>query len=486
MSTSGSRIQKLHGLLADKKISAAELSAAYTAAVHQHNGELGALVCHTDDAAKAAAMAADKRIAEGGDFPLLCGIPMALKDNISTTGLPTTCCSKILEGYRPIFDATLWTKLQAQGAVLLGKANMDEFAMGSSNESSCYFPARNPHDTGCVAGGSSGGAASAVAANLAAYAIGSDTGGSIRQPASFCGIVGFKPTYGRVSRFGLIAYGSSLDQMGPLAASVEDAAIVYSAIAGYDLMDSTSANQPLDKIDLSGDLKGVKIALPREYMDGVNPEIKAAIHAAAKVYESLGAVVEEVSLPSVSYSLPVYYILACAEASSNLSRYDGIRYGYKTENYSDLDEMVSKTRTEGFGKEVQRRILLGNYVLSAGYYDAYYKKAQMLRRVIIRDFDRLFEGYDAILTPTVPSTAFALGAAPSDPVETYLTDICTVTANIAGLPGISLPCGMDCKGMPIGMQLMTKRFDDARLLKIAHGYETHCGEVCKRVDYLNI
>ncbi len=480
-----SRIRGLHELLAAKKISAAELTKAYRSAIEKHNEALGAYVSTSFETAEKAAEQADKRIAQGDELPLLWGIPMALKDNISTTGLSTTCCSKILSGYTPIYDATLWERLKAQGAVLLGKTNMDEFAMGSSTETSCYFPARNPHDPTRVAGGSSGGSASSVAANLAAYSIGSDTGGSIRQPASFCGIVGFKPTYGRVSRYGLIAYASSLDQMGPLAPTVEDAAIIYSAIAGYDPKDSTSSQLPVSPVDLSGDIRGLKIALPQEYISGVGEEAKAAILAAVKTYESLGAIVEEISLPSASYSLPVYYILACAEASSNLARYDGIRYGYKAEQYTDLDDMVCKTRTQGFGKEVQRRILLGNYVLSAGYYDAYYKKAQNLRRVIIRDIENIFEKYDAILTPTVPSTAFELGFAPSDPVETYLTDICTVTANIAGLPGISLPCGTDSKGLPIGMQLMAKRFEDSRLLKIAHAYEQAAGEVCKKIDLLN-
>ncbi len=466
------KIARLHELIADKKISCTELTTQYLAAAEKENAALNAYVKTTPETALETAARVDAKIAAGEAIGLLEGIPMTLKDNISTKGIETNCCSKILEGYVPIYDATVWNLLKRQNAVLLGKANMDEFAMGSSCETSCYGGAKNPHDVSRVAGGSSGGVASAVSGNLAAYGLGSDTGGSIRQPASFCGIVGFKPTYGTVSRYGLIAYASSFDQIGPLTQSVEDASLVYDAISAQDPMDSTSSGRKeLTLPSLGNSIRGKKIGVVKEYFEGVRPDVQKALQGAMDVFRSLGAEIVELSMPSVRYSLPVYYILACAEASSNLGRYDGIRYGYQTEHYADRNEMVCKTRSEGFGAEVKRRILLGTYVLSAGYYDAYYKKAQTLRGTIVKAFDDTFGKCDVILAPTVPMTAFPEHYAAKDPVETYLTDICTVPVNIAGLPGISVPCGFGDDGMPVGMQLLGPKFTEAALLNVAAQYE---------------
>ena len=466
------KIARLHGLLSEKKISCTELTKAYLGAIEKDNGALNAYVKVTPEAALETAARVDAKIASGEPLAPLEGIPMTLKDNISTRDIETTCCSKMLENYVPIYDATVWSLLKKQNAVLLGKANMDEFAMGSSCETSCFGGAKNPHDTSRVAGGSSGGAASAVSGNLAVYGLGSDTGGSIRQPASFCGIVGFKPTYGTVSRYGLIAYASSFDQIGPITQSVEDAALVYDAISAYDEMDSTSSGrkEPVCPA-LGNEIRGKKIGIVKEYFDGVRPDVNDALQKAMDTFRSLGAEIVEFSMPSVKYSLPVYYILACAEASSNLGRYDGIRYGYQTEHYTDRNDMVCKTRSEGFGAEVKRRILLGTYVLSSGYYDAYYKKAQNLRGTIVRAFDEAFAKCDVILAPTVPMTAFPEHYAAKDPVETYLTDICTVPVNIAGLPGISIPCGFGSDGMPVGMQLLGPKFSEASLLNVANRYE---------------
>ena len=470
---SESVIAKLHSRLVNKEISCKELTQQYIDAANRDNGELNAYVTMTPEAALETAERVDKKIAAGEEISLLEGIPMTLKDNISTDGIRTTCCSKILEDYTPIYDATVWKILKSQNSVLLGKTNMDEFAMGSSCETSYFGGARNPHNTGHVAGGSSGGVASAVGGNIAVYGLGSDTGGSIRQPASFCGIVGMKPTYGSVSRFGLIAYASSLDQIGPITTSVEDAAIVYDAISEYDVMDSTSQGRKgeLTCTTLRNDIKGMKIGIAREYMEGIREDVRAALEEAIEVYRSLGAEIVYFDLPALKYALPVYYIIACAEASSNLGRYDGIRYGYKAENYRDVNDMIKKTRSTGFGEEVKRRILLGTYVLSSGYYDAYYKKAQNLRGKIVQSFKNAFGLCDVILAPTVPMTAFENGHAVSDPVETYLTDICTVPVNICGLPGISVPCGFDGKGMPIGMQLIGDSFCEAKILNAAWQYE---------------
>ncbi len=466
-------IAKIHNMLAQKEISCAELTKEYLNRIESDNAALKAYVCVTADEALKTAEAVDKKIAAGGEIGLLEGVPMSLKDNMSTKGISTTCCSKILTGYKPIYDATVWELLKAQNAVMLGKTNMDEFAMGSSCETSYYGGAANPFNTNHVSGGSSGGAASAVSGNLAAYSLGSDTGGSIRQPASFCGVVGLKPTYGAVSRYGLIAYASSLDQIGPVAKTVEDAAIVFDAISKPDKRDSTclGAKGGDTFSQLGSDIKGMKIGIAREYLDGVRDDVKEAVLAAAEVYKSLGAEIVYFDLPVIKYALPVYYIIACAEASSNLGRYDGIRYGYKTEHYNGTHDMICRTRSEGFGEEVKRRILLGTYVLSAGYYDAYYKKATDLRGTIIRAFNDAFASCDVILAPTVPMTAFEKGHAVSDPIETYLTDICTVPVNIAGLPGVSVPCGFNSKGMPIGMQLIGKSFGEAQILNAAYHYQ---------------
>ncbi len=470
---SESKIRQFHTMLESKEISCRELTQSYIDAIEKDNAALNAYVTATPDTALQTADAVDRKIAAGEPISLLEGIPMTLKDNISTEGIRTTCCSKILEDYTPIYDATVWKLLRSQNAVLLGKTNMDEFAMGSSCETSYFGGAKNPHNTGYVAGGSSGGVASAVGGNIAVYGLGSDTGGSIRQPASFCGIVGLKPTYGAVSRFGLIAYASSFDQIGPLTTTVEDTAIVFDAISAYDTMDSTSQGRKGAPVcdTLKKDIKGMKIGIAREYLDGIRDDVKQAIENAAEVYRSLGAEIVYFDLPALKYALPVYYILACAEASSNLGRYDGIRYGYKAEAYSDVNDMIKKTRSTGFGEEVKRRILLGTYVLSSGYYDAYYKKAQNLRGTIVNAFKNAFAACDVILAPTVPTTAFENGHAVSDPIETYLTDICTVPVNIAGLPGVSVPCGYDAKGLPIGMQIIGNTFDEARILNAAWQYE---------------
>ena len=465
-------IAKIHEMLVGKQLSCAELTKSYLDEIDKSNSELNAYVNVTPDEAMKTAEAVDKKIAAGEEIGMLEGVPMTLKDNISTKGIETTCCSKILTGYKPIYDATVWELLQNQNAVMLGKTNMDEFAMGSSCETSYFGGAANPFNTNHVAGGSSGGVSSAVGGNIAAYGLGSDTGGSIRQPASFCGVVGLKPTYGAVSRYGLIAYASSLDQIGPITKSVEDAAVVFDAISKQDKRDSTSKGSAKATFDtLDNDIKGMKIGIAREYLDGVRDDVKEAVLEAAKVYESLGAEIVYFDLPILKFALPVYYIIACAEASSNLGRYDGIRYGYKTEHYNGTHDMICRTRSEGFGEEVKRRILLGTYVLSAGYYDAYYKKAQNLRGTIISAFNKAFESCDVILAPTVPMTAFEKGNAISDPIETYLTDICTVPVNIAGLPGVSIPCGFNKNGMPIGMQLIGKSFGEAEILNAAYKYQ---------------
>lgn len=479
------KIAETGRLLREKELSCTELTQQYLNQIDAVNQDLNAYVTVTGEKALETAKKVDQKIAAGETLSPLEGIPMTLKDNISTKGIETTCCSNILKGYKPIYNATVWDILQEQNAVLLGKTNMDEFAMGSSCETSCFGGARNPHNLKHVAGGSSGGVASAVGGNIAVYGLGSDTGGSIRQPASFCGIVGMKPTYGAVSRFGLIAYASSLDQIGPVTTSVEDAAIVYDAVSLYDKRDSTSQGRkgaPATDT-LKNDIKGMKIGIAREYMDGVRDDVRKAIEDAVEVYESLGAEIVYFDLPALKYALPVYYILACAEASSNLGRYDGIRYGYKTPKYMDVNDMICKTRSEGFGKEVQRRILLGTYVLSAGYYDAYYKKAQNLRGSIVKAFQKAFDQCDVILAPTVPMTAFECGKAVSDPIETYLTDICTVPINIAGLPAVSVPCGFNAKGMPIGMQVIGNSFCEGKVLNAAWQYENAArGDVFKSAE----
>ena len=470
MQSNFSQIRKINRMLSSKEISCEELTRKYLDSIEKENPDLLAYVTVTGESALDTARKVDKKIQRGDSLLPLEGIPMTLKDNICTRGIETTCCSNMLRGYYPIYDATVWELLQNQNAVLLGKTNMDEFAMGSTCETSCFGGAKNPHNLGHVAGGSSGGGASAVAGNLAAFALGSDTGGSIRQPASFCGIVGLKPTYGSVSRYGLIAYASSFDQIGPITTCVEDAALVYDAICVQDNMDSTCVGGQPASQSLTNDIRGMKIGIVKEYFDGVRDDIRETLEKAIQVYRDLGAEILSFSMPEIQHGLPVYYILSCAEASSNLGRYDGIRYGYKTEHYNDIHEMICKTRSEGFGEEVKHRILLGTYVLSAGYYDAYYKKAQNVRGLIVKAFQNLFSQCDVILAPTVPITAFPNNSA-KDPVETYHTDICTVPVNIAGLPAISLPCGTDSHGLPIGLQLIGNSFEEATLLNAAYQYE---------------
>lgn len=471
------KISKIHEMLLSKQCSCTELTKSYLAEIEKSNTELNAYITVTGEQALKTAEEVDKKISNGDEIGLLEGVPMTLKDNISTKNIETTCASKMLKGYKPIYDATVWENLKSQNAVILGKTNMDEFAMGSSCETSYFGATKNPFDTKHVAGGSSGGVASAVSANIAVYGLGSDTGGSIRQPASFCGVVGLKPTYGAVSRYGLIAYASSLDQIGPVTKSVEDASIVFDAISKYDEKDSTSKGYNGNTFaTLNNDIKGKKIGIAKEYLDGVHDDVKEAVLKATEVYKSMGAEIVYFDLPELKFALPVYYIIACAEASSNLGRYDGIRFGYKTEHYNGTHDMVCRTRSEGFGEEVKRRILLGTYVLSAGYYDAYYKKAQNLRGTIVKAFNRAFEKCDVILAPTAPMTAFELGRAVADPVETYQTDICTVPVNIAGLPAVSIPCGFNTNGMPIGMQIIGKSFGEAEILNVAYKYQQVMGE----------
>ena len=420
------------------------------------------------------AKAVEAALGRGEALSPLAGVPMALKDNICTRGLKTSCASKILGDFVPPYDATLVERLQAAGGVLLGKLNMDEFAMGSTSETSWYGPTRNPWDLERVPGGSSGGAAAAVAAGECWYAVGSDTGGSIRQPASYCGVTGMKPTYGTVSRYGLIAYASSLDQMGPLARSAADCAAVLDLVMGRDRRDGTSLDVPAGGLlaSLTGDIRGMRIGLPADcFGEGLDGEVRAAVLAAAQVLRDRGAVVEECALPIMQYVVPTYYIIACAEASSNLSRFDGVKYGWRAEGYEDLTDLYNKTRTEGFGSEVKRRILLGTFVLSTGYYDAYYKKALQVKALIKRAYDEAFGTYDLLLTPVAPTTAPRLGESLSDPLKMYLSDIYTVPLNLAGLPGLSMPCGFDARGLPIGAQLIGPALGEARVLNAAHAFQ---------------
>ena len=471
-----STIYEYAELLKQKKLSSVELTKQYLARIEKADAQIGSYITVCPDDALAAAGKADERIAKG-EATLLTGIPVGIKDNICTEGITTTCASKMLYNFVPPYDATVTKRLKNEGAVILGKLNMDEFAMGSSTESSYFKKTKNPYDLTRVPGGSSGGSAASVSADLAPYALGSDTGGSIRQPAAFCGNVGLKPTYGLVSRFGLIAFASSLDQIGSFTKDVTDCAIVLNAIAGYDKMDSTSVDA--DKTDytkaLGLPLKGMKVGVPKQYLEsGIQSEIREAVENAIKVYEMLGAECEECSLPLSKFALPAYYLISSAEASSNLARFDGIKYGYRAEEYHGLTDLYEITRSEGFGEEVKRRIMLGTYALSSGYYDAYYKKAQQVRGLIKRDFAACFEKYDVLLTPTTPTTAYKFGEK-SDPVAMYMGDICTVAVNIAGLPAISIPAGLDKKGMPIGIQLIANSFEERKLLTAAFAYERETG-----------
>jgi aspartyl-tRNA(Asn)/glutamyl-tRNA(Gln) amidotransferase subunit A len=464
-------IGELAGLLAAKKLSSVELTEHFLARLARFNPDLNALITLTADAARAQAAAADRRRAAGESTPLL-GIPLIHKDIFCTQGVRTSCGSRILDNFVSPYDATVVSRLAEAGAVMLGKANMDEFAMGSSNETSYYGPVKNPWDLGKVPGGSSGGSAAALSAGLCAFATGTDTGGSIRQPAALTGIVGIKPTYGRVSRYGMIAFASSLDQAGTFTRTAADAAWVLGAMAGFDPRDSTSVDAPVPDYakTLDAPLKGLKIGLLREFFEGLEPRNAALIHAALAEYRKLGAVTQEVSLPSLPLSVPTYYVVAPAECSSNLSRFDGVRFGYRCQNPKDLMDLYKRSRGEGFGAEVKRRIMTGTYVLSAGYYDAYYLKAQKVRQLITDDFRRAFEAVDVLIGPTTPTPAFANGAKVDDPITMYLNDIYTIGANLAGLPAISLPCGF-VDQLPVGLQLVGPHFAEGKLLNAAHGYQ---------------
>jgi aspartyl-tRNA(Asn)/glutamyl-tRNA(Gln) amidotransferase subunit A len=471
----------IHGareLLLKGDISAKELTQAIIDRVAEVDNTVKAYVSLTPEIALKSAGEADERLSlyrhgKSDSVPPLLGIPAAIKDVICTQGVHTTCGSRMLENFVPPYDATVMEKLKAQGLVLLGKTNMDEFAMGSSTENSAFFTTRNPWDTDRVPGGSSGGSAAAVSADECLYALGSDTGGSIRQPAGLCGMVGMKPTYGRVSRYGLVAFASSLDQIGPLTKDVHDCALVLSAISGYDASDSTSLDVPVPDFEgaLMTDLEGLRVGVPREYMvEGIDADVEKAVREALSVIEGLGATVGEVSLPHTDYAVPTYYIIAPAEASANLARYDGVKYGLSDREGADMWESYRRTRQRGFGAEVKRRIMLGTYALSAGYYDAYYVKAQKVRTLIRQDFDRAFEEWDVLAMPVSPTPAFRIGEKSDDPLQMYLSDIFTISLNLAGLPGMSVPCGLS-DGLPVGLQLIGKALDEAMLLRVGYAYE---------------
>ena len=467
-------VHELQDKLENKEITVTDITKAYIENIKKKEEKIGAFVTILEDEALKNAEEIQNKIESGEIKNSLAGIPIGIKDNICTKGVKTTCSSKMLENFISPYDATVMEKINAENMVMLGKLNMDEFAMGGSTEYSYFHVTRNPWNLNKVPGGSSGGSAAAVAANLVPWSLGSDTGGSIREPASFCGVVGLKPTYGLVSRYGLVAFASSLDQIGPITKDVKDCAMLLNVIAGHDERDSTSAN--VEKQDyvkaLRNNVKGLKIGIPKEFFgEGINQEVKESLEKAIEKYKELGAEVEECSLDIAKYSLAAYYIIACAEASSNLGRFDGIRYTYRTKEFSNLKELYKKTRSEGFGPEVKRRIILGTYVLSSGYYDAYYKKAQKVRTLVMNEFKKAFEKYDILLTPTSPTVAFDIGSKSNNPLEMYLADICTVSVNIAGLPGISIPCGQDKEGMPIGMQLIGKRFDESTILNAAYTFE---------------
>lgn len=458
----------------NKEVSAVELTKASLERIKSLDEKLGAFNSTTEDTALETAKKVDEKVAKGEELPLLAGVPLALKDNMNLVGSRTTASSKILENFVSPYNATVTQKLLDNLVPIVGKANLDEFAMGSSNENSAFKKVHNPWNLNKVPGGSSGGSAASVAACEATLALGSDTGGSIRLPASFCGIVGMKPTYGKVSRYGLIAFASSLDQIGPFSRTVEDSAALLEVISGYDKHDSTSLKLPVENYrnSLNNDIKGMKIGVVKELMkEGLTPDVEKALQSAINTYKSLGAEIVEISLPNLKHSIGIYYILATAECSSNLARFDGVRYGHRTENASNLLEMYCKSRAEGFGPEVKRRIMLGTYALSSGYYDAYYKKAQQMRRVVTEDFLKAFAQVDALISPTCPNTAFDLGARTEDPLAMYLTDIATISANLAGIPAISIPAGFDSDGMPIGLQIMTPQLTEAKLFNISYKFE---------------
>ena len=461
-------VHELVDKLKKNEITSEDIVKSYSKRIAEKEKDVQAFVTVTTDTAMEKSKNTDREKSK------LAGIPIGIKDNLCTKGVKTTCSSKMLENFIAPYNATVVEKLENEGIISLGKLNMDEFAMGASTEYSAFKTTKNPWDLQTVPGGSSGGSAAAVASNMVPWALGSDTGGSIRQPSAFCGVVGLKPTYGLVSRYGLVAFASSLDQIGPIAKDVEDCAILLNVIAGYDEKDSTSVNMP--KKDYTNSLvknvKGLKIGVPKEFLgEGINEEVKKSIENAIEEYKKLGAEVEECSLDIANQALATYYIIACAEASSNLGRFDGIRYGYRTKNFETLKDIYKNSRSEGFGAEVKRRIILGTYVLSSWYYDAYYKKAQKLRTIIKQEFETLFKKYDVLITPTSPTVAYKIGTKSNNPLEMYLADLCTVSVNIAGLPGISIPCGVDNQGMPIGLQLIGKPFAEETLIKAAYTYE---------------
>ena len=475
-----------HAMLASKQISAVELLNAVLGRIDAVEGDVHSYVLQLREAALADAARVDARLAAGEPLGPLEGIPLALKDILCTAGIRTTCCSRILENFIPPYDATVVQRLRDAGVVTLGKTNMDEFAMGSSTENSAFGASHNPWDLSRVPGGSSGGTAAAIGADEALIGIGTDTGGSIRQPAAYCGVVGLKPTYGRVSRYGLIAFASSLDQVGPITKDVRDAALLMNAIAGPDPCDSTCYPEPAPDFTakLGKDVKGLRIGVPKEFFTqegvSVDPAVAELVHAALRLLEAQGAIIEECSLPNVRFSLPTYYIIAPAEASSNLARYDGVEFGLRVPGAKDIVGMMTDTRDAGFGPEVKRRIMLGTYVLSSGYYDAYYLKASQVRTLIKQDYERAFATYDVLISPTAPTVAFPLGAKADDPIQMYLNDICTIPINMAGIPALSLPCGYD-HGLPVGLQIMAAHWDEQTLLQVAHAYEQAAGWTHKAV-----
>lgn len=468
---------ELSEMLSKKECSAVELYNDVKSRIDSVENKTGAYVTINENALEQA-KAVDEARAKGEELHALAGIPIGIKDNISTKGLRTTCSSKMLENYVPPFNATVMEKINSAKMVITGKMNMDEFAMGSSTETSYMHLTHNPHNTECVPGGSSGGSAAAISAGEAILTLGSDTGGSIRQPSALCGAVGMKPTYGSVSRYGLVAFASSLDQIGPLGKSVKDVAMLQSLICGYDKMDATSKNisYPDYYANLKNNVKGLRIGVPKEYFgEGIDSEVKESVYKAVELMKQNGAEIKEISLPSTEYAINTYYIIASAEASSNLARFDGVKYGYRAKDYDGLTDMYEKTRSEGFGDEVKRRIMLGTFVLSSGFYDAYYKKAKLVQRKISQEFSDAFKECDVIATPTVPSSAFKIGENIGDPIKMYYNDVCTVTVNIAGLPAISVPCGFDSKNMPMGLQFIADKFCEQTLLDTAYAYEQLSG-----------
>ena len=481
MRLSDKTASELSKMLRNKECSSVEICQDVFDKISENEDNIKAYVTLNKEKAIETAKKADEGFGNGEDMPVMAGIPMSVKDNISTKGLRTTCSSKMLENYVPPFDATVVKNIEKNVVPVIGKTNMDEFAMGSSTETSYFQITKNPRNTECVPGGSSGGAAASVASKEAVVAIGSDTGGSIRQPAAFCGVVGLKPTYGSVSRYGLVAFASSLDQIGPIARSVEDTAILQDVISSYDTMDATSCDMPYGNLykNLSENIKGLKVGIPAEYFgEGIGDEIKTNVMNTIKVLEKNGAEIVDISLPSTKYAINTYYILASAEASSNLSRFDGVRYGFRAPEYKDLNDMYVKTRSQGFGDEVKRRIMLGTFVLSSGFYDAYYKKAKKTQQLIISEFNDAFKKCDIIATPTTPTTAFKIGANINDPIKMYYNDVCTVPVNIAGLPAVSMPCAYSSDKLPISIQFIGKHFDEQTILNAAYSLEKIIGNLC--------